>query len=73
MVDPNEHEVTAMRRAGERAGVYIDALGRTDMAHWSSEEWDGFIEAVCGAYVDALVNQQIAINDALGKVQGMLP
>ena len=39
MVDPNEHELAAMRRAGDAAGEFIDALGRTDMATWSPAEW----------------------------------
>jgi len=71
MVDPNEQEVAAMRAAGDMAGQYIEAVGRTDMATWSEADWRGFIEAICGAYVDSLVEQQIAINTAVAKVQGM--
>jgi hypothetical protein len=70
MVDPNDQEVAAMRAAGDIAGQYIDAVGRTDMASWSEPDWRSFIEAICGAYVDALIEQQIAINTALSKVQG---
>jgi hypothetical protein len=73
MVDANEQEVTAMRAAGDIAGEYIEAVGRTDMATWSEQDWRGFIEAICGAYVDALIEQQIAINTALGKVQTVAP
>jgi hypothetical protein len=71
MVDPNEQEVAAMRAAGDIAGQYIEAVGRSDMASWSSEDWRGFIEAICGAYVDCLVEQQVAINVAVAKVQGL--
>ena len=71
VVDPNEHELAAMRRAGERAGEYIDALGRTDMAAWSPAEWAAFIDVICGGYVDALIDQQIAVNAAAGKVTGL--
>ena len=71
MVDPNEQEVAAMRAAGDIAGQFIEAVGRTDMATWSEADWRGFIEAICGAYVDSLVEQQIAINTAVAKVQGM--
>lgn len=60
-----------MRQAGDVAGQYIEAVGRSDMATWSEDDWRGFIEAVCGAYVDALVEQQIAISQALHKVQGL--
>ena len=71
MVDANEQEVAAMRAAGDIAGQYIEAVGRTDMATWSEADWRGFIEAICGAYVDALIEQQIAINTAVAKVQAL--
>ena len=71
MVDPNDLEVAATKVAADIAGQYIDAVGRTDMATWSPADWHGFVEAICGAYVDALVEQQIAINTALSKVQGV--
>ena len=73
MVDPNEQEVAAMGVAGDIAGQYLEAVGRTDMATWSEQDWRGFVEAICGAYVDALIEQQIAINTALGKVQPEVP
>ena len=73
MVDPNVQELAAMRAASDVAGQYIDAVGRTDMATWSEQNWRGFIEAICGAYVDALIEQQIAINTALAKVQSGPP
>ena len=71
MVDPNEVELAAMRHAGDAAGEFIDALGRTDMAAWSSAEWVSFVETICGAYVDALIDQQIGVNTAAAKVQGL--
>ena len=71
MVDPNDQEVAAMKVAADIAGQYIDAVGRTDMATWSEADWRGFVEAICSAYVDALIEQQIAINTALSKVQGV--
>jgi hypothetical protein len=71
MVDANEQELAAMRAAGDIAGQYIEAVGRTDMATWSEADWRGFIEAICGAYVDALIEQQIAINTAAAKVQAL--
>lgn len=73
MVDPNDQEMAAMRRAGQIAGEYIEAVGRSDMATWSEEDWKGFIEAICGAYVDCLVEQQIASTTALAKVQTGMP
>ena len=71
MVDPNDQEMTAMRQAGDVAGQYIDAVGRSDMATWSEQDWKGFIEAICGAYIDCLVEQKVAISRALHKVQGL--
>ena len=71
MIDPNEQEIAAMRAASDIAGQFIEAVGRTDMATWSAADWHGFVEAICGAYVDALVEQQIAINAAVSKVQGL--
>lgn len=71
MVDPNEFELAAMRRAGDAAGEFIDALGRTDMATWSPAEWSSFIDVICGSYVDSLIEQQIAINAVAYKVQGL--
>lgn len=69
MVDPNRHEVAAMEAASDRAGEYIEALGKTDMAQWTELEWTHFIETVCGGYVDALVEQQAAMNAAVAKVR----
>ena len=69
MVDPNPIELAAMGKAGARAGDYIDALGRTDMATWSAPEWKAFIDVICGGYVDALIEQQITVNAAVSKVQ----
>ena len=60
-----------MRQAGDRAGAYIDALGRTDMAAWSTDEWVTFVDLICGSYVEALVELQLAANDAVRKVSGV--
>ena len=54
MDEPNEYEISAMNQAGDVAGQYIDTIGRTDMATYTSEEWRGFVAAVCGAYVKRL-------------------
>lgn len=70
MDEPNEYEISAMNQAGDVAGQYIDTIGRTDMATYTAEEWRGFVAAVCGAYVDALMQQQITANIALSNAQG---
>ena len=41
------------------------------MARWTQAEWVSFVETICGAYVDALIDQQIAVNAAATKVQGL--
>lgn len=71
MTDPNAVELAAMAHASDRAGEYIEALGKTDMARWSQQEWAAFIEVVCGDYVDSLCQQQAAAMEALAKVQAM--
>jgi hypothetical protein len=54
MVDPTEHEIAALLEASQPAGEYIEALGRTDMATWSHDQWMSFLETVVTAYADAL-------------------
>lgn len=69
MTDPNECEIQAMANASDRAGEYIESLGRTDMATWTEEQWTRFIETVCGGYVDRLCELQAQINEALNKAR----
>lgn len=69
MEDPNFAELAAMEAASIAAGDLIESYGRTDMAQWKNEEWSRFIATVCGAYVDALISQQIDANEAVAKVR----
>ena len=71
MTDPNAIELAAMAHASDRAGEYIEALRKTDMAKWSHEEWAAFIEVICGGYVDSLCTAQASAMEALSKVQAM--
>lgn len=71
MTDPNTIELAAMANASNCAGEYIENLGKTDMASWSSDEWATFIEVVCGGYVDSLVKQQAEAMEAIARVQTM--
>jgi hypothetical protein len=41
------------------------------MARWTPAEWVSFVETICSAYVDALIDQQVAVNAAATKVQGL--
>jgi hypothetical protein len=54
VIDPTEHEISALLEASQPAGEYIEALGRTDMATWSNDEWMTFLEITVTAYTDAL-------------------
>lgn len=70
MVDPNEVELAAMAEASDRAGEFIEKLGKTDMARWSAGEWHQFIEVVCGGYVESLCRQHAAAVQGMAKVAG---
>jgi len=69
MIDANEHEIAAMMHASDRAGEFIESLGKTDMAAWSREQWGQFIEVICTGYVDKLVDLRAGINTAMNKIR----
>ncbi len=54
MIDPNKHEVNALAAASQQAGVYVEALGRTDLVSWTASEWDGLVEVIVTAFQDYL-------------------
>lgn len=43
---PEHYEMAAIQAASEPAGVYIETLGKTDMATWTEKEWHGFLEVI---------------------------
>jgi hypothetical protein len=57
MIDPTPYEQTAMENAGEQAGQYLEALGKTDLATLTAEEWATFINVVCTGYIDSIQEQ----------------
>lgn len=69
MTDPNEFELAAMASASDRAGEYIESIGQTDMAQWSADQWHGLIEAICGGYVESLLEQKARAIEAVGKIE----
>lgn len=71
MTDPNAIELAAMAHASDRAGEYIESLGKSDMARWSAAEWASFIETICGGYVESLCAAQAEAMEALSKVQAI--
>lgn len=51
---PQHFEKKAILAASEPAGVYIEQLGKTDMATWTEDEWHGFLEVVILSALDHL-------------------
>lgn len=68
MIDPNDIELAAMAHAGSMAGELLDGYTSTDLATWVPEQWEEFIAAICGGYVDYLVERRAAIENAVMKV-----
>ncbi len=54
MVSPSEHEKTALEAASAAGGAYLEALGKTDMARMTPDDWYGFIDAVVSGFQDKL-------------------
>lgn len=48
--DTRPHEDSALEYAGDCAGEFLDALGKTDLAKLSVEEWQGLIKCVALNY-----------------------
>jgi hypothetical protein len=69
MIDANEHELAAMLNASDQAGEFIETVGGTDMAEWSREQWNQFIEVICTGYVDKLVDLRAGIDTAMDKIR----
>jgi hypothetical protein len=69
LTDPNEFERAAMEAASDRAGEFIDSLGRPDMSTWSPNQWRQFIEAICGGYVESLLVQQARLAGSVRNIE----
>jgi len=54
MPELNKFEKVALAAVSEPAGAYIEATGNTDMASWSIETWDGFLECVVTTYTSKM-------------------
>jgi len=52
MIDPTPYEQAAMEHAGNMAGEYLDALGKTDLAKLTPEEWATLINVTCTGYIE---------------------
>lgn len=54
MIDPTPNERAAILQGGDMAGEYLDSLGKTDLALFSSEEWQTLLEVIVTGYCDHL-------------------
>ena len=48
------YEQRAIERAGEKAGDYLDTLGKTDLGNLTKTEWRLFLNTVVRAFGDAI-------------------
>jgi hypothetical protein len=68
MHERNQYEENAVVHAGVAAGEYVERVGRTDMATWSEDEWNGFVSFVCAEYVNGLMVQWDELGKAVERV-----
>jgi hypothetical protein len=54
VIDPTPNERDALEAAGRMGGEFLESIGKTDLARFSVEEWDTFIEAIVTGYGDRL-------------------
>lgn len=72
MKDPNEHERAALKEAGYAGGEILNTQG-ADLSAWSAEDYDKFIAAIVGAYIDALFDLESKARQAAVKVRSSMP
>jgi hypothetical protein len=54
MSELSEQEIGSIIATGPKAGAYLDAIGKTDLATLTEDEWLGFIEATVMSYADEM-------------------
>jgi len=54
MIDPNKHETQALATACQTGGEYVESLAKTDLASFTSAEWETLVDVVVTAFQDAL-------------------
>lgn len=60
MIDPDAKEMQALNYASDMAGEYLEAVGKTDVAKMSREEWGALIGVVVGNYCTRLAEIEAA-------------
>ena len=54
MIDKTEQEINAIKTGSDAAGEYIQHLGKTDLAAFSSAEWELMFEVAITAFYEAM-------------------
>lgn len=70
MIDPTPNETEAMAMGGQMGGEYLVAIGKSDLATLSEEEWVRFLDAVVTGYCDHL--RMLAAKDR-NRLDAMAP
>ena len=64
MIDPNRFEQAALRHASLQAGQYIESIQKTDLQHYSFDEWCTLIDVIVTGFTDGLRNEQHAASQS---------
>ncbi len=59
-IELDRYEQRARDAAGERAGAFLDAIGKTDLATLTPEEWATFLQQVLVGFEDELRRMLLA-------------
>lgn len=52
--DFNQHEACSLSDAGDKAGEYLEGIGKSDLASLTREEWVTFLKTVLFGFEDAM-------------------
>ena len=67
MIDVNESEKQAIQAAAERAGELLDTMP-AHTHEWDEAQFMALVETICTGYVDSLIAQNVAVQNAMQKV-----
>lgn len=48
--EPNEVEINGMIAGGDAGGVYLDSIGKSDIAELTYDQWMCFVETIIRGY-----------------------
>lgn len=55
-IDISKTENKALKTASDDGGMYLEALGKTDLATMSVEEWNEFVKVLAFSYAEAMAD-----------------